>query len=222
VTFRAFLLFMLTALPALAKSRPTLHYDPPADQDERPLPVDMWVAPQGSDFAFRVEFNRPPWGEDCKNRCANTTLFIDTDDNKHTGIDFGPTAKETGADLAVMIQGERDYKEHSALTYLRIRVVQLPDGIKSVEQGETLAELDHRHDPDRVETEGNLVIARIDASSGTLPTARKIRVIYHPPGEKALEAGAPGMLSSGHSDIEVFKKGQKEKNKKKKKGADAS
>ena len=217
MTSRALLLSCLFALPALAKSHATIHYDPPPDEDERPLPVDVWVAPQGSDFALRVEYNRPPWGEDCKNRCANTTFFIDTDDNRHTGIDLGATAKETGADLAITVQGARDYKEHSALTYLRIRVVQLGDGAHSVEQGETIADLDHRHDPDRVQTEGNMVMARIDATSGTLPTARKARIVYHPPGTKPIEATTLGMLSSGRSNIEVFKKGQKEKTHSKKK-----
>ena len=205
--YRVLALSVLLSLPALATPKPTLHYDPLPDMDERPLPVDIWVAPQGSDFALRVEYNRAPWGLDCKERCANTTFFIDTDDNRSTGLDMGPKAKETGADLAVVIQGAREYRERSADTFLRVKVIQL-SGVSNVDQGDVIAELDNRNDKNRVIGEGTLVIARVDATSGTLPSARKARVVYHPPGEHPLEAIIAGMLSGHQREIEIFKRGQ--------------
>ena len=35
------------------------------------------VTPVGS-YAIKIEFNKEPWGDGCKSRCANATLFLDT------------------------------------------------------------------------------------------------------------------------------------------------
>lgn len=219
---RAILLSTALSAAALAKGRSEglIRYSPPSDAEERPLPTEIFAAPQGSDYALRVEFNKFPWGEQCRMRCADATIFLDTDDNKATGLDLGPKAKETGADLAITILGEREYREHSADAFLKVRVVRLVS-VSSVGQGDTIAELDHRHDSDRIQSDGTRVYARIDATDATLPTGKKMRIIYHPPGDAALETVTSGMLASARSrNIQVFRKGIEEKHKKKKKKRD--
>src|SRR5262245_49373126 len=116
MTMRCLLLLALLPLTARATEKPCITYQaPPAGEDDRPVATSITVGPQGSDFAFKIDFNKDPWGETCKNRCANATLFIDTDNDKKTGLklpakDDGKDAPETGADLAVVIQGTREYK----------------------------------------------------------------------------------------------------------------
>src|SRR5687767_10503584 len=88
---------------AFAKDRASIVYTPPASQgDERPVATSIVVGPQGNDYAFRVDFNGLPWGAECKNRCANATIFLDTDNNTKTGLQLGQSdSAETGADLSV-------------------------------------------------------------------------------------------------------------------------
>lgn len=196
------------ALPAFAK--PTLTYKAPSeDEDERPIATAVTVAPQGSDLAFKVEFNRAPWGDECKNRCANVTLFVDTDNNASTGLQLGPKSAETGADLSVNIQGVRDYKEKSADVLLRAKVRAYGADASSVDQGETLAELDNRRDPERVQAEENTVYVLVDATTATIPSGKQMRVVYHPPGQAAVKGMTQGMLAGGSGKVEIFKKGQK-------------
>jgi hypothetical protein len=207
------LLTVLASSAALAKGTAAgvIRFHPPADPEERPLPVEIYAAPQGSDYALRVEFDKLPWGEQCKRRCANATIFLDTDDNRRTGLDLGPKSKETGADLAITVSGERLYREHSADTFLKVRVRRL-SAVASVGQGDTLAELDHRHDPERVQSDGTRVYARIDGTDSRIPTAKRMRVIYHPPGSDALQTTTAGMLASGRvRNVQVFRKGVEER-----------
>lgn len=207
------LLTVLASSAALARGTApgVIRYHPPPDPEERPLPVEIYAAPQGSDYALRVEFDKLPWGDQCKRRCANATLFLDTDDNRNTGLDLGPKAKETGADLAITITGVRQYKEHSADTFLKVRVRRL-SAVASVGAGDTLAELDHRHDPERIQSDGTRVYARIDGTDPRIPTARKMRIVYHPPGGSALQSTTAGMLSSGQvRNVQIFRKGVEER-----------
>ncbi len=188
---------LIASLPVLAKDRPVLKYSPPADSlEERPVATELVILPQGNDFAMRVEFNKAPWGDDCKNRCANATFFLDTDSSVATGLQLGKGVPETGADLAVTIQGSKVYKESSAASVLRVKVKQLGSNAKSLEDGESLAEMDQKADPDRVQAEGNAVFALVDVTSVTIPSAKKMRVVYHPVGSKALSASTAGILAS--------------------------
>ncbi len=199
-------------MAALGREKPTLTYRPPAGDDERPVATEIVVGPQGSDFAFRVEFDRVPWGEECKNRCANATVFVDTDSNKATGLQLNDkTAAETGADLAVTIQGVREFKDVSADVLLRVRVRVLSDANASADEGEMVGELDHRRDPDRVHVDGKTVYVLVDATTGSLPTGPKMRVIYHPPGAKALVGTIKGQLAMGAGKVEIFKQGKRAK-----------
>ncbi|WP_225413212.1 hypothetical protein [Stigmatella hybrida] len=201
------LAWTLLASTSAAAPKSTLRYSPPPDE-ERPVIVDATVGPQGSDFAMRLVFNKDPWGEACKNRCANATLFLDTDSNAATGLQLGKGVPETGADLAVIVQGAREYKEHRADTFLRVKVRQLADNAASVDEGEALADLNHRQDPERVQLDERTVYLLIDGTSSTLPSGRKVRVIYHPPGGKAIQGTLPGMLSSGSgSGVRIFRGG---------------
>jgi hypothetical protein len=196
---------LLASASAAAPPRSTFSYPAPKDESQRPLIVDATIGPQGSDFAMRLRFDKEPWGDACKNRCANATLFLDTDNNTSTGLRLGKQA-ETGADMAVIIQGIREYKGDSSTAVLRVKVRQLTAVAKSIEDGEALADLTHHQDPERVQLEENTVYLLIDATAPTLPSARKVRVIYHPPAAKPVQATIAGMLSGGSSSgVRIFR-----------------
>ncbi|WP_224369405.1 hypothetical protein [Hyalangium versicolor] len=197
---------LIASASTAAPPRSTFKYTPPADE-ERPVIVEALVAPQGSDFAMRLRFDKEPWG-DCKNRCANATIFLDTDTNTTTGLQLGKNLPETGADMAVIIQGTRDYRAESSSSQLRVKVRQLTNEAKSVDQGEALSDLDNRQDPERVQIDEKTVYLLIDATGPTLPSARKMRVIYHPPAAKAIQATIAGMLSGGSGgNVRIFRGG---------------
>ncbi|HZH75415.1 MAG TPA: hypothetical protein VEY88_05235, partial [Archangium sp.] len=125
-----------------------------------------------------------------------------------SGLKISGKAPENGADLAIIIQGTRDMSGASSDNYLRVKVRQLSDGARTVEEGELLAELDHRRDPERIHIDDSTVFLLIDASNN-LPSGRKVRVIYHPPGSKALQATIPGMLSGSATNgkVMIFRRG---------------
>ncbi|RYZ39678.1 MAG: hypothetical protein EOO71_19130 [Myxococcaceae bacterium] len=187
----------------------TFRYKPTPD-DERPVVVDATIGPQGSDFAMRLKFDKLPFGEECKQRCANVTLFLDTDSSPQSGLHLATKGPENGADLAVVIQGVREYKRQDAppVMMLRVKVRRLGTDANSTDGGELLADLNHRQDPERIQTEGTTVYLLVDATSALLPSARKVRVVYHPPGGKAVQATVPGMLgSSSGRGVQIFKHG---------------
>jgi len=195
---------------ALAGEKPTIVYkNPPQGDDERPVMVEVVLAPQGSDYALKIEFNREPWGEACGTRCANATLFLDTDDNRATGLKLPDTkAPETGADLALTIQGTRELVGGTRRPTLKVKVVQYPEDATSVEQGLSLAELDPKVDTERVLAEGTSVYLLIDANIGNLPAGKKVRVVYHPPDAKPLVGFARGLAAPGANRVELFKDGK--------------
>ncbi|WNG59597.1 hypothetical protein F0U59_36440 [Archangium gephyra] len=197
----------LLATSAMAKDRATFRHTPSADE-ERPVVVDATVGPQGGDFALRLRFQKPPFGQECGSRCANATVLIDTDSNPRSGLKLSDKAPENGADLAIIVQGTRDMSGASSDNYLRVKVRQLADGARTVEEGELIAELDHRRDSDRVHIEDSTVFLLIDASNN-VPSGRKARIVYHPPGGKALQATIPGMLSgsANNSKVMIFRRG---------------
>jgi len=212
-------LLVLVSFAALAADKPVIKYQAPAsDADDRPIATAITIGPQGSDFALRVEFNKTPWGEECKSRCASVTLFVDTDDNPKTGMRLSEGALENGADLAIVIQGVRDYQDESARVFLRVKAIQFGDGAKGVDSGDVIADLDNRHDTERVQSDGNTVYALVDATNATLPSSKSIRVVYHPAGAKALQGKARGMMSTGGGKVDIFRKGKLEGGAKKTKG----
>ncbi|MCY1034172.1 hypothetical protein OV207_22145 [Corallococcus sp. BB11-1] len=194
---------------AAGRGNSTFRYKPSAD-DERPVVVDATIGPQGSDFGMRLRFDKLPFGEECKQRCANVTLFLDTDASTQSGLQLTTKGPETGADLAVVIQGVREYKRQDAPPemMLRVKVRQLGTDASSTDGGELLADLNNIQDPERIQLDGNTVYLLVDATSALLPSARKVRVIYHPPGGKAVQATIAGMLggSSGRG-VQIFKHG---------------
>lgn len=206
---------------ALAGEKPTIVYkNPPAGDDERPVMVEVVVGPQGSDYALKIEFNKEPWGEACGTRCANATLFLDTDDNKATGLKLGDAkAPETGADLALTIQGTKELKAGVRAPTLKVKVVQYAEDATSVEQGLALAELDPKVDTERVLAEGTSVYLLVDANIGNLPSGKKVRVVYHPPDSKPLVGSAKGLSAPGANRVELFKDGKLSNPVKKKKSA---
>jgi hypothetical protein len=214
--WRALLFSLLVPIVAAAGEKPCITYKAPAasdDDDERPVAIAITVGPQGSDYAFKIDFNKEPWGENCKNRCANATVFLDTDNNKATGLklpqkDDGKDAPETGADLAVTVQGLREFKAESSLSTLKVKVKQYSEDATSAEQGNDLVEMDVRRDTERLNAQDKTVYLLIDANVGSLPSNPKIRVIYHPPDTKPLVGYAKGLNAPGANRVEIFKDGK--------------
>ena len=207
---RTFLLACsLVSTLALAE-KPTISYKaPPSGDDDRPVMTSIVVSPQGTDYAFKLEFNKPPWGDDCKTRCANATLFLDTDNNKTTGLKLAdPKAPETGTDIAVTIQGSKALKAGVNTAVLRVKVMQYSEDATSVEEGHTLAELDPINDAERVLASDTSVYLLIDANMGDQPAGKQLRIVYHPPESKPLIGTAKGLASPSTGRVELFKDGK--------------
>lgn len=209
MSLRPLLLASLAAGAAFA-DKPTLVYkNPPPGDDERPVLTEVVVSPQGTDFAFKLEFNREPWGEGCKTRCANATLFLDTDNARTTGLKLAdPKAAEAGADLAVVIQGVRELKNGVTTPLLKVKVLQYSEDATTAEEARTLSELTPLADPERVLSTERSVFLLIDINSGNLPMGKQVRVVYHPPGAGPLVGVTRGMLAPGAQRIELFKDGK--------------
>lgn len=207
---RSVALLACLAAGVASAEKPTISYQaPPPTDDERPVMTDIVVSPQGTDYAFKLEFNKEPWGEDCRTRCANATLFLDTDNNKATGLKLAdPKAAETGADLAVTVQGIRVLKDGASRPLLKVKVLQYAETATSVEEGSTLAELDPVGDAERVLAQGTSVYLLIDANLGSQPAGKQLRVIYHPPDSKPLVGMAKGLASPATGRVELFKDGK--------------
>ncbi|QSQ16729.1 MULTISPECIES: hypothetical protein [Myxococcus] len=200
---------LLAGSSVVAKERSTFRYTAPPD-GERPVIVDAVIGPQGSDFALRLRFDKAPWGEECKNRCANATLLIDADNSKQTGLRLAQGAAGNGADLAIIIQGVREYATEGggAQNWLRVKVRLLGSEASTVDDGELLAELNHRHDTDRIQSEDKTVYLLIDTTNAAIPSGRKARVVYQPPGGKPIQATVTGLIGGGGTHgVRIFKDG---------------
>jgi len=207
---RAALFSLLLASAAVAGEKPCITYKaPPPAEDDRPVATAITVGPQGSDYAFKVDFNRAPWGDACGTRCANTTVFLDTDNDKNTGVKLrDPKSPITGADLSITIQGTREYKDSSSLSVLRIKVKQFSEEATTLEQGVALAELDLRRDTERINAADTTIYLLIDANIGSLPAGPKVRVVYQPPDAKPMIGSAKGLNAPGANRVEIFKEGK--------------
>lgn len=188
----------------LAQPVGTLTYKP--TDDERPVVKTASLRPSGSNYALRLEFDRAPWGPSCKNRCANATFYIDTDDDKTTGLQAGEDKPQTGADLSVTVQGVQEFGEVSGGSRLRAKIRLLDAAARRLEDGDLVAELDHRTDRDRLEAEGTEVNVLIDASMGTLPSGKRCRFVYVPSGAKPVFAKCKGLGDQGGSNVRIEKR----------------
>jgi hypothetical protein len=193
-----------------AAEKPTISYKAPSSgEEERPVLTSIVVSPQGTDYAFKLEFNKAPWGEECRTRCANATLFLDTDNNKTTGLKLAdPKAAETGTDVAITIQGTKQLKEGVTVAVLKIKVMQYAEDATSVDEGHTLAELDPINDSERVLASDTSVYLLIDANMGNQPAGKQLRLVYHPPDSKPLIGMAKGLASPASGRVELFKDGK--------------
>lgn len=208
---RAFLLCSaFLAATAFAAEKPCITYKAPKpEEDDWPVATAITVGPQGSDYAFKVDFNRVPWGDECGTRCANTTIFLDTDNDKNTGVKLRDSKSPiSGSDLSITIQGTREYKDSSSLSVLRIKVKQFSEEATSTDQGSVLSELDLRRDVERINAQDKTIYLLIDANSGSLPAGPKVRVIYQPPEAKPLLGTAKGLNAPGANRVEIFKEGK--------------
>lgn len=206
---RLILASFLFATLAFAE-KPTITYKaPPSGEEDRPVMTSIVISPQATDYAFKLEFNKPPWGDDCKTRCANATLFLDTDNNKSTGLKLAdPKAPETGTDITVTIQGTKLLKDGVPTSVLRVKVSQYAEDATSVEDGHTLAELDPINDSERVLASDTSVYLLVDANMGDQPAGKQLRVVYHPPESKPLIGMAKGLASPSTGRVELFKDGK--------------
>ncbi len=209
MTSRLLVALLLSSTLSWAQ-KPTITYKPPAStEDDRPVLTSIVVGAQSSDYAFNLEFDKRPWGEDCRNRCASATLFIDTDNNRQTGLKLAdPKAAETGADLVVTIQGTRSMAGDTPRPVLRVKVSGYSESARDVEDAHLLAELDPTLDSERVLTLDNAVYLLIDGNLGALPIGKQLRVIYHPPGSKPLVGQARGLAGPSSGRVELFKDGK--------------
>ncbi len=207
---RILVVSFVVATIASAAEKPTISYKAPSSGDEdRPVLTTIVVSPQGTDYAFKLEFDKLPWGEECRNRCANTTLFLDTDNNKTTGLKLADAkAAETGADLVVTIQGVKIMKEGAPKPSLRVKVSSYAENATAVEDGHTLTELDPVGDAERVLSSDTSLYLLIDANLGAFPQGKQLRVIYHPPESKPLVGMAKGLASPAAGRVELFKDGK--------------
>lgn len=201
------LIAIILSSVALAKPpKPTLTYRPSgADATERPVITSVYVGLKDSDYTLRLEFDKEPWGPSCGMRCANATLFIDTDNHRDTGLKLrDKSAAENGADLVVLIQGVTELQGDGAVDLLRARLRRIADQDSDVEAGALVAEYDHRRNQERLVAEGTSVYILVDSNIGNLPAGSKMRVVYHPLGAQAVSGFASGISARGGGNVEVF------------------
>lgn len=204
------LLLALLSGPAFAKPPkpllPTITYPAPVSLDERPALKSIYVGPQGGDYALRLAFNREPWGDACKNKCANATVFLDLDDDKTTGLQFDAERPESGADVAVIVQGLRDMSEARSAPQLKVRIREYAGERNRIDKFTQVNELDLKHDGDRFVMDGNTVYLLLGGVD--LPRGAKVRVIYHPPDSRALVGMAAGLDAPKAAHVELLRDGQ--------------
>lgn len=200
----------LVALTAGAAVKPTISFKPLSDgEDERPVITTLVASPQGTDYGFKIEFNKIYWGEACKGRCANATIFLDTDNSKGTGLKLSdPKAEETGADIAIVIQGTRSLREGESKPVLKVKVLQFSESARQIEEGEVLSELDPIVDSERVLSSDTSLLLLVDANQGSQPAGKQLRIIYHPPDSKPLVGITKGLASPASGRVELFKDGK--------------
>ncbi len=177
--------------------KPTITYRaPPSGEEDRPVLTSISIRPQGNDYAISLQFNKLPWGEACKTRCANATVFLDIDNKKLTGLQLPErNAAETGSDLAITIQGTRKLKEGIATPVLLVKVDEYTQAATTVEQGNRLVELEAGPNVDQVRTSGTTVLLNLDSTLSHQLASQIMRVVYRPPASKALIGTAPGFAS---------------------------
>jgi hypothetical protein len=209
------LALVIISLPAFAgkpkrkaPDGPTISYSREVKTDEeRPVATAIVAGPQGTDIALKVTFNGPVYGEECRTRCANTTLYIDTDAVTGTGLSLkDETAAENGSDVVVFIQGVRELGDANSTPQLKVRVKSFV-GKASLDSGNTLAELLLGRDDERMLLDGQVLYLLLDATSGAIPLGKKMRVVYHPPDSPALVGQAPGLMGNT-ARLEIFKSGR--------------
>ncbi len=209
-SLRSVILFALLAGSAWAKPpkplQATLTYPAPPNPDERPAIKSIFVGPQGGDYVLRLAFNREPWGEACKNKCANATVFLDLDDDKATGLQFDAERPESGADVAVLVQGLRDLSEGRSAPQLKVRIREYGSDRNRIDRFTQLFEFDLKHDGDRLVMDGNTLYLLLGGAE--LPRGKKVRVIYHPPDSRALVGTAAGLDAPKTAQVELMRDGQ--------------
>jgi hypothetical protein len=176
----------------------------------------------GDTYRFDLMFNAAPWGDGCKSRCANATLFLDTDHNPNTGLQLpSPDAAETGTDVTVTIQGIREFKNGEQVPTLRVKVTQYIDDATRVEDGRTAMELDVVRDHEHLISTDSALLLTIDGHQLTAPFGKEVRLVYHPPESKALVSVVRGLGTGAGAPKRVDVLGKKKpKAPKKRKGTE--
>lgn len=199
-----FALAAALALTAPALANPVFTFKPDKEA-ERPIVKELRATTQGADLSLEVMFDRPPFGIECGLRCANATFFIDTDNNRKTGVQFGKGAEETGADVSVVLQGTNDYRTDDGAPYFRVKVRELPNGAKSLEDSAPVIDLDSRTDKTRVQVDAETAFVLIDSSATGVKWGKKLRIVYHPPAREAVSGTANGFSRRKGGAVEIIK-----------------
>lgn len=197
-------------LPASSFANPVFTFKPAPDE-ERPVITELRATPQGADLSLEVLFDRAPFGALCGLRCANATVFIDTDDNPKTGVQFGKNAPETGAELAVVLQGTNDYRTGDGEPYFRVKVRELPNGARALADDAPVLDLDHRKDKARVQVDAETAFVLVDASATGVKWGKKLRLVYHPPARLPVSGKAAGFTTKKGGQVEIIGGGSKKK-----------
>lgn len=192
----------LVLVLAAAPEKKTISWSPPATtDDDRPLIVSVVAGPQDTDYALKIELDKPPFGDGCGNHCVNATLFLDTDNSKGTGLKLKDAkAPESGVDLAITLQAGRGLEAD-----LKVLVKQFNEEATGVDQTVELGALELKHDAARLRVEGNTVFVLIDANLGNQPVGAKMRVVYHPPDHAALVGVTAGLSAPSSAKLDVFR-----------------
>ena len=182
-------------------------------EDERPLIKEVSVNNEALDVAFHVTFDRAPSGAACENRCANATLFVDTDFDKATGLKLSdPKALENGADVALVFQGRKSSGEGGEAPEFLIRVKKLANEAGGLDDSEVLHEFNVFRDKQRVHVREANVVVMVDTSEKKFPLGRRMRLVYHPPGAAAVEGVVAGPVKAGGArKVQVIDESKKKK-----------
>lgn len=180
---------------------------------ERPLIKEVSVNNEALDVAFHVTFDRAPSGAACENRCANATLFVDTDHDKSTGLKLSDTkALENGADVALVFQGRKSSGEEGETAEFLIRIKKLANEAGGHDDPALLHEFDMLRDKQRMHVRDANVVVMLDTSENHFPLGRRMRLIYHPPGSTAVEGVVTGPVkAAGARKVQVVDESKKKK-----------
>lgn len=190
------LIFLSLAPAAMAQRGPsgTLTYKPhKLATDGRPTATKIHLGTKGTDFVLTLEYDKAPYGADCKNRCARSTFLIDTDNDLDTGLQQGRGRAVSGADLLVLLEGFEGVADGKPAPFVKVTIKRFSEGDRLLDEADLVTTLDERASPQRLKLDGTKVTVTLDASSEAVPVGKASRIVYLAPGVSPLTAQAVGL-----------------------------